>query len=93
MDAEVEIHNVIMLGAHGAMVIAHVQTGAVRIGQMTAALVLGGETRRLEVTAVERLSSLEARGQAVGLVFRRPPLLADLKRALPVGTVLILEDA
>jgi hypothetical protein len=29
----------------------------------------------------------------VGLVFRNPPKLGDLRRALPAGTILILEDS
>ena len=35
---------------------------------------------------------MEARGQAVGIVFRDPPPLNDLKRALPPGSILVLED-
>jgi translation elongation factor EF-Tu-like GTPase len=92
MRAELEIHNVIMLGSHGAVVIGHVQSGAARVGDLTQPLPLGGATRRLEVTAVERLSSLEPHGRAVGLIFRRPPRLDELKQALPVGSIFVLES-
>ena len=41
---------------------------------------------------VERLSSMDRRGQAVGIAFRKPPDLNDLKRCLPVGSMLLLEE-
>jgi hypothetical protein len=47
--------------------------------------------RRLEVVAVEALSSMEDRGPAIGLLFRNPPSLAELRRALPAGMILGLE--
>ncbi len=70
-----------------------VRTGTVSIGQVTVPLVLGGAAaRRLEISAVERLSSMEGRGLAVGIAFRNPPHLGDLKRTLPAGSILVLEE-
>ena len=93
MGAEIEIRNVIFIAGQGTVVVGHIRNGVARSGQMTTALELGDErARRLEVSAVERLTSMEGRGQAVGIVFRNPPNLNDLKRALPPGSVLELED-
>ena len=93
MGAEIEVHNSINIAGRGVMLVGHVLTGTVRIGQMTAPLVLGQLTaRRLEVSAVERLSSMEGLGQAVGIAFRSPPRLDDLRRRLPAGSVLVLEE-
>ena len=94
MSAEVEIRNVIFLAGRGTVVVGHVVAGTAVAGQRTAPLALGrAPARRLDVSAVERLSSMEARGQAVGIVFRDPPPLNDLKQALPAGSILLLEDA
>ena len=93
MGAAIEVRNVIFLAGRGTVVVGHVRTGAARIGQLTAPLELGDAVgRRLEVSAVERLSSLEARGPGVGIVFRNPPHLNDLKHALPPGSILLLEE-
>ncbi len=93
MSVQIEVRNVIFLAGRGAVVVGHVRTGTARVGQTTAPLALGGAAgRRLDVSAVERLSSMEARGQGVGIVFRDPPGLNDLKRALPPGSILELEE-
>jgi translation elongation factor EF-Tu-like GTPase len=93
MSAEIDVRNAITILGRGAVLIGHVRTGAARIGQVTVPLVLGHQAaRRLEVSAVERLSSMQASGTAVGLVFRDPPHLGDLKRALPAGSILVLEE-
>jgi translation elongation factor EF-Tu-like GTPase len=92
MRVEIEVRNVMFIAGRGTVVVGHVLSGAACVGQTTAPLQLGGATeRRLEVSAVERLSSMEARGQGVGIVFRDPPGLNDLKRALPPGSILVLE--
>ncbi|MEP7344353.1 MAG: hypothetical protein ABI877_03760 [Gemmatimonadaceae bacterium] len=93
MGAEIEVRNAIAVAAAGAVLIGYVRAGAAHVGQLTAPLTIGGAApRRLEVKAVERLTSMEAGGAAVGLVFRNPPPLNDLRRALPPGTLLVLED-
>lgn len=93
MGAEIEVRNTINLAGRGIVLVGHVRTGAVRMGQVTVPLVLGhGAARRLEVSAVDRLSSMETRGLAVGIAFRNPPHIDDLKRALPAGSILVLEE-
>ena len=93
MGTEIEVHNAINIVGHGTVLIGFVRAGTARIGQVTTPLVLGAAAeRRLEVSAVERLSSVQAGGPAVGLVFRDPPPLRDLQRALPAGSILLLED-
>lgn len=93
MGAEIEVRNTINLAGRGIVLVGHVRTGVVRMGQVTVPLVLGhGAARRLEVSAVDRLSSMETRGLAVGIAFRNPPHLDDLKRALPAGSILVLEE-
>ena len=72
MDAEIEVHNVISIAGRGAVLIGHLRAGTARVGQVSAPLVLGeGATRRLEVIAVERLSSMQAGGPAVVVVAAR----------------------
>jgi translation elongation factor EF-Tu-like GTPase len=94
MHTEVQVRNAISISGRGAVLIGYVRGGTPRVGQLTRPLSLGLESeRRLEVTAVETLHSAEAGGPAVGLVFRNPPKLGDLRRALPAGTILILEDS
>ena len=89
--AAIEVRNVMFIAGRGTVVVGHVLTGTARVGQMSEPLVLGEDkARRLEVSAVERLSSMEARGQGVGIVFRDPPGLNDLKLALPPGSILEL---
>jgi len=93
LGAEIEVYNVIALSGHGVVLIGYVRAGAARVGQMTRPLALGDALmQRLEVSAVERLSSLEASDPAVGLIFRNPPRLDELKKALPKGSVLLLEQ-
>jgi translation elongation factor EF-Tu-like GTPase len=93
MAAEIEVRNAINIAGRGIVLVGHVRTGMVRVGQVTLPLVLGqAVARRLEVSTVERLSSMEARGLAVGITFRNPPHLDDLKRTLPAGSILVLEE-
>ena len=93
MGAEIEVRNVIFIAGQGTVVVGHIRSGVARSGKISTAIELGGErARRLEVSAVERLASMVGRGQAVGIVFRNPPNLNDLKRALPPGSVFELED-
>ena len=93
MGAEIEVHNVITLGGRGAVLIGFVRAGAARAGQVTVPIALGDAAeRRLEVSAVERLSSMEAGGPPVGLVFRNPPHRDELRRRFPEGSILVLEE-
>jgi len=93
LGAEIEVHNVIAISGHGVVLIGYVRAGSARVGQVTRPLLFGhAAALRLEVSAVERLSSLETSDAAVGLVFRNPPRLDELKRALPQGSVLLLEQ-
>lgn len=93
LGAEIEVHNAISIAGRGAVLIGHVRSGSARVGQLTAALALGDAAgRRLEVSAVERLSSMQAGGPAVGLVFSNPPHVDDMRRALPSGSILVLVD-
>jgi len=93
MSAEIDVRNAINIVGRGAVLIGHVRTGAARVGQVTLPLVLGrAPARRLQVSVVERLSSMQAGGAAVGLVFLDPPQLGDLMRALPAGSILVLEE-
>ena len=93
MGARIEVRNAIAVVGRGAVLIGYVRSGTARAGQLTGPLSLGSVAdRRLEVAAVQRLNSVEAGGDAVGLVFRRPPGLAELQRALPAGSMLALEE-
>jgi len=93
LSIAIEVRSVMFIAGQGTVVVGHARNGIARAGQVTEPLALGAAAgRRLEVSAVERLSSMEARGQGVGIVFRDPPPLNDLKRALPPGSVLLLED-
>lgn len=93
MGAEIEIHNAMNIAGRGSVLLGHVRSGAPRTGQLTPPLALGqAAARRLEVSTVERLSSMEARGLAVGIGFRDPPALDELKQALPAGSILVLEE-
>ena len=93
MGAEIEVHNVIVLGDRGAVIIGFVRAGTACVGQVTAPLMLDDAVeRRLEVIAVDRLSSMEAGGAPVGLAFRNPPHRDDLRRRLPAGSILVLEE-
>jgi translation elongation factor EF-Tu-like GTPase len=91
--AQVEVSNAMFLTGRGAVVLGHVRAGSVRVGQLSAPLALGGKAaQRLEVSAIERLSSMDGGAQAVGIAFRNAPELGELKRCLPVGSLLLLED-
>ena len=91
--ARIEVGNAIYLAGRGAVIVGHVRAGAVRVGQLTAPLALGGAAApRLEVSVVERLSSMDAHGQAVGIAFRNSPDLNDLKHRFPAGSILVLEE-
>ena len=90
--ALIEVRSVFFIAGQGTVVVGHVLTGTARVGQLTAPLALGDDVeRRLEVATVQRLSSMEARGQGVGIVFRDPPGLNELKLALPPGSMLELD--
>lgn len=93
VGAEIEVRNVIAIAGRGAVLIGYLRQGLPQIGQLTTPLEFGqAEPRRLEVVAVEKLSSMEAGGRAIGLVFRHPPALQELQRAAPRGSALQLED-
>lgn len=91
--ARIEVSNTLFLAGRGAVVVGHVRAGTVRVGQMSAPLALGAAAaERLEVSVVERLSSTDGSGQAVGISFRNAPELDALRRCLPAGGMLLLED-
>ena len=93
MGAEIEVRNSMNIPGRGSVLMGHVRTGAVRAGQVTVPLALGhAAARRLEVSAVERLSAMEGAGPAVGVAFRNAPHLDDLRRTLPAGSILVLEE-
>jgi hypothetical protein len=75
------------------VLIGFVLEGVPRTGQRTPPLDLGdGPPRRLEIVAIQKLSSPDAGRSAVGLVFRNAPSLKSLERALPGRSVITLED-
>ena len=91
--AQIEVSNAMFLAGRGAVIVGHVRAGTVRVGQLSAPLALGGQAaQRLEVSVIERLSSMDGRAQAVGIAFRNPPALVELKRCLPAGSTLVLEE-
>lgn len=93
IGARIEVSNTLFLAGRGVVVVGHVRAGTARIGQLTAPLALGAAAaQRLEVSVVERLSSMDGQGQAVGIAFRKSPDLNDLKRCLPSGSMLLLEE-
>ena len=84
MSARIEVRNAIAVVGRGAVLIGYVRAGAARAGQVTGPLSIGpAGGRRLEVAVVQRLSSAEAGGDAIGLVFRHPPSLAEISRCCP----------
>lgn len=92
-SAQIEVSNTLFLAGRGVVIVGHVRAGTVRIGQLTAPLALGAAAaQRLEVSVVERLSSMDRQGQAVGIAFRNSPELNELKRCLPSGSMLLLEE-
>ena len=94
MPAEIQVHNCMNLAGRGAVLIGFVRSGTPAEGQTLAPRMLGNKTtRRLEVTGVERLSSMGSGLPAVGLTFKSPPPLYELQLALPAGSVVELEDA
>lgn len=93
IGARIEVSNTLFLAGRGVVIVGHVRAGTVRIGQLTTPLALGAAAaQRLEVSVVERLSSMDGQGQAVGIAFRKSPDLNELKRCLPAGSILALED-
>ena len=91
--AQIEVRSAMSISGRGAVLIGFVRSGAARVGQRCALLVPGGVSAyQLEVSSVERLSSMESANPAVGLVFSNPPPLEDLKLALPEGSILVLND-
>jgi hypothetical protein len=93
MGAEIEVRNAVSIVGHGTVLIGHVRSGVPLAGQVTSPLRLEeAPGRRLILKSVQRLSSTEGRGPAVGLVFVNGPRLGDLRKALPGGSILMLED-
>jgi hypothetical protein len=93
IGARIEVRNAMSVVGRGAVLIGYLREGSARAGQVTRPLSLGpGPDRRLEVAVVQRLTSMEAGSDAVGLVFRNAPGLAELQRALPAGSMLSLEE-
>ena len=94
MGAAVEVHNVMMSPGRGLVLLGHVKSGSVAVGQHST-MIAFGETpsRRLEVASVERLSSMENKNPAVGISFNNPPHPEHFKRRFPAGSVLLLEEA
>ena len=93
MSAQIEAHNTMTLGSHGAALIGYVLSGSARAGQTLWMPAFDKVVaRRLVISSVERLSSLERSVPAVGLIFVNPPRIADLTRGFPPGTVFTLED-
>jgi translation elongation factor EF-Tu-like GTPase len=93
MGARIEVRNAITIKGRGPVLIGYLRSGAVHVGQITVSLPLDQPTeRRLEVVAVERLTSTEGDGPAIGLVFRDPPSLRALELVLPPGSILLLEE-
>jgi hypothetical protein len=93
IGAQIEVSNAMFLAGRGAVIVGHVRAGAAHVGQLSAPLALGaGTAGRLEVSAVEHLSSMDGRSQAVGISFRNAPDLNDLKRSFPAGSMLVLEE-
>lgn len=93
MSARIEVRNGITVAGRGAVLIGFVLDGTPRAGQRTPPLDVGdGAPRRLEVIAIQKLSSPDAGRSGVGLVFRDAPSLKALERALPGRSVITLED-
>jgi len=93
LQAKLEVHNSMNLSGRGAVLIGFVHAGTAGVGQLTPPLTIGGKAaRRLEVIAVERLSSMGSGKPAVGLIFRNPPPIDELKMAFPSGSIVVLED-
>lgn len=92
MGAQVEVRNVVTIVGHGTILIGYVRSGSARSGQTTHPLKLADAERSLVIKSVQRLSSTEGGGQAVGLVFVDGPRADELSRAAPAGSVLVLED-
>ena len=81
------------LSGRGAVLIGFVHSGTAGVGQLTPPLTIGGKAaRRLEVIAVERLSSMGSGKPAVGLIFKNPPPVDELKMAFPSGSIVVLDD-
>ena len=75
------------------MAIGYLREGTVRVGQRTRPLAFGvGPDRVLTLAAVEAMHAPDGGGDALGLVFRERPSLADLRLALVPGTVIRFED-
>lgn len=78
---------------HGSVLIGFVRSGTVAPRQVTQPLELGGAaSQSLVIKSVQRLSSTEG-GQAVCLVFVNGPHLEVLRRAMPAGSILVLEES
>ena len=93
MSADIEVRNVFDMRGRGAVVIGYLREGTVRIGQRTRPLAIGaGPHRVLTLAAVEPVHAPDGGADALGLVFRERPSIADLRLALAPGTVIRFED-
>ncbi len=93
MVIEVEVRNVINLTGRGATVVAFARGALPKVGTFTPPLVFGAAAaRQLEVSGVEKLSAMEVGGVSLGLFFKKPPTVAELKQAVPPGSRLALTD-
>jgi len=93
MPVEVEVRNAINITGRGAVLIAFAKGKLPQVGQVTPAFAFeGGTPRALKIVRLEKLTAMEVGGVAIGLVFEKPPSVAELKRAMPVGSVLQLSD-
>lgn len=93
MSTRIEVRNGITVAGRGAVLIGFVLEGTPRAGQRTPPFDFGdGAPRRLEVIAIQKLSSPDTGRSGVGLVFRDAPSLKALERALPGRSVITLED-
>jgi translation elongation factor EF-Tu-like GTPase len=94
LNADIEVRNVFEVKGRGAVAIGYIRQGTVRVGQQTQPLALGaGPHRVLTLVAVEPVRDPDGGADAVGLVFRERPSLAELRKVLTPGIVLHFEDA
>ena len=93
MSGDVEVRNLFNMRGRGAVAIGYLRQGTVRVGQRTGPLAFGaGPARVLTLAAVEPMHAPDGGADALGLVFRERPSLADLRLALAPGTVIRFED-
>jgi hypothetical protein len=93
MSGDVEVRTLFNMRGRGAVAIGYLRQGTVRVGQRTGPLAFGaGPARVLTLAAVEPMHAPDGGADALGLVFRERPSLADLRLALAPGTVIRFED-